>query len=52
MALFKSSNPALGEKTFQGLSVAGTGGEVMTINGTLGKFGFMLLLLMAGAMFT
>lgn len=52
MALFKSSNPALGEKTFQGLSVAGTGGEVMTVKGTMNKLGFMVLLLMAGAFFT
>jgi uncharacterized YccA/Bax inhibitor family protein len=52
MAIFKSSNPALNEKSFQGLSIAGTGGEVMTVRGTMNKLGFMLLLLMAGAFFT
>ncbi|HSC54180.1 MAG TPA: Bax inhibitor-1/YccA family protein [Phnomibacter sp.] len=52
MSLFKSSNPALGEKTFQGLSVAGSGGGIMTARGAMTKLGFMLLLLMAGAFFT
>lgn len=52
MSLFKSSNPALGEKTFQGLSVAGSGGGTMTARGAMTKLGFMLLLLMAGAFFT
>ncbi len=52
MALFKSGNPALSEKTFQGLSIAGTGGEVMSVRGTMNKLGFMLLLLMAGAFYT
>lgn len=52
MALFKSGNPALGEKTFQGLSIAGSGGGTMTARGTMNKLGFMLLLLMAGAFFT
>lgn len=52
MAIFKSSNPALNEKSFQGLSIAGTGGDVMTVRGTMNKLGFMLLLLMAGAFFT
>jgi uncharacterized YccA/Bax inhibitor family protein len=52
MAIFKSSNPALSEKSFQGLSIAGSGGAVMTVRGTMNKLGFMLLLLMAGAFFT
>lgn len=52
MAIFKSGNPALNEKSFQGLSIAGTGGEVMTVRGTMNKLGFMLLLLMAGAFYT
>ena len=52
MSIFKSSNPALSEKSFQGLSIAGSGGAVMTVRGTMNKLGFMLLLLMAGAFFT
>lgn len=52
MAIFKSSNPALSSKTFDGLSIAGSGGAVMTVRGTMNKLGFMLLLLMAGAFYT
>ena len=49
MALFKSGNPALGEKVFE-RSSSQPYGEVMTINGTLQKFGilFMLTIAMAG----
>ncbi|MCU0334565.1 MAG: Bax inhibitor-1/YccA family protein [Chitinophagaceae bacterium] len=52
MALFQSGNPALGEKTFQGLSIAGTGGEVMTAQGTMRKLGLLLLLMMGAAFYT
>jgi uncharacterized YccA/Bax inhibitor family protein len=51
MALFKSGNPALNEKVFQNtLSVSGT--EVMTERGTLNKFFFLFLMVMASASFT
>ncbi|HXB91756.1 MAG TPA: Bax inhibitor-1/YccA family protein [Puia sp.] len=51
MALFKSGNPALNESIFQKqIDVSGQG--VMTENGTLNKFFFMSLMVMASAAFT
>jgi uncharacterized YccA/Bax inhibitor family protein len=51
MALFKSGNPTLTEKIFdKSLSPAGEG--VMTVRGTLNKFGFIFLMMMASAAFT
>ena len=48
MALFKSGNPALGEKAFsQTYTVYGD--EAMTVKGTLNKFGILFLLTMATA---
>lgn len=48
MALFKSGNPALGEKAFsQNYTVYGA--DSMTIKGTLNKFGILFLLTMATA---
>lgn len=48
MNLFKSGNPALSEKQFeQTLSLPGE--EVMTVRGTMHKFGFLMLMVMAGA---
>jgi uncharacterized YccA/Bax inhibitor family protein len=57
MALFKTSNPALSDKTFQGPSGAGFGGAIdttarMTLQGTVNKTGFLMLLAIAGAAFT
>ena len=51
MELFKSGNPALSEKAFQG-SMAIDYTERMTIRGTLNKFGFMLLMLMGTAYYS
>lgn len=51
MALFKSGNPALNEKVFQN-SMAISGEEVMTERGTLNKFFFLSLMVMASASFT
>jgi uncharacterized YccA/Bax inhibitor family protein len=48
MALFKSGNPALGEKTFS-QPFAVYGDEAMTVKGTLNKFGILFLLTMATA---
>jgi uncharacterized YccA/Bax inhibitor family protein len=48
MALFKSGNPALGEKAFS-QSYTAYGDESMTIKGTLNKFGILFLLTMATA---
>jgi uncharacterized YccA/Bax inhibitor family protein len=50
MALFKSGNPVINEKVFRNLEA--TGDEVMTIGGTMKKFGLMLLMLIGGAAFT
>ncbi|MFZ4056540.1 MAG: Bax inhibitor-1/YccA family protein [Ferruginibacter sp.] len=51
MDLFKSGNPTLGEKAFS--KTAGyTYSDSMTINGTLQKFGFMLLMLMGTAFYS
>jgi uncharacterized YccA/Bax inhibitor family protein len=50
MALFKSGNPALGEKIFDHpVGLAST--EVMTVRGTLNKFGILFMLTMAMAGF-
>ena len=47
MALFKSGNPVLNEDTFSSFSY--TDNEVMTVKGTLNKFGILFLLTMATA---
>lgn len=51
MALFKSGNPALNEKTFQ-QSIVVNQSEVMTERGTLNKFFLLFLLVMATASIT
>lgn len=51
MALFESSNPTLSQKVFNqalGQQDAGT----MTVRGTLGKFGFLMFMVLAGAAYT
>lgn len=51
MALFKSGNPSLNEKVFaQSLALQGT--EVMTIKGTLNKFAFLFVMVLASSVFT
>jgi uncharacterized YccA/Bax inhibitor family protein len=51
MALFNSSNPTLSEKIFT-KSLDQTNTEVMTVKGTMQKFGFLMILVMAGAAYT
>jgi uncharacterized YccA/Bax inhibitor family protein len=51
MALFKSSNPALGSKVFDNSAVTDYS-EVMTMRGTMNKFGFMLLMLLGSAYYS
>jgi uncharacterized YccA/Bax inhibitor family protein len=51
MALFNSSNPTLSEKIFA-KSLDQTNTEVMTVRGTMQKFGFLMILVMAGAAYT
>lgn len=51
MKLFKSTNPAINEKTFE-TAVLLDGQEVMTVNGTARKFGLMLVMLFGAASFT
>lgn len=52
MAIFKSSNPLLQEKRFQGTVLEGIStGEEMTIAGTLNKFGVLLALMIATTLF-
>lgn len=51
MALFQSDNPTLSQKIFSrsiGQSDAGT----MTVRGAINKFGFLLLMVLAGASYT
>lgn len=50
MPIFKSGNPTLGEKAFQSVGTF-TGDQSMTIQGTLQKFGFMLIMLMGTAFY-
>jgi uncharacterized YccA/Bax inhibitor family protein len=48
MNLFKSGNPALSEKQFE-KTINISNGETMTVSGTMNKFGFMMLMVIAGA---
>jgi uncharacterized YccA/Bax inhibitor family protein len=57
MALMKTSNPALGENTFRGISGGGSGGltdaaDRMTLNGAVNKTGILLVCAMATAAWT
>ncbi len=57
MALMKTSNPALGDKTFSGLARAQYGGTLdaaarMTLSGTVNKTGVLLLCAIATASWT
>lgn len=53
MAIFKSSNPALQEKTFKDTVLEGMStGEVMTMNGTMNKLGILLMLMMGTTVFS
>jgi uncharacterized YccA/Bax inhibitor family protein len=57
MALMKTSNPALGDKTFRDLANAGPDGILdragrMTLSGTVNKTGILLLCAMATAAYT
>lgn len=53
MALFKSSNPALQEKSYEGTIFQGIStGQEMTINGTLNKLGFLLLMMSGSTIFS
>jgi uncharacterized YccA/Bax inhibitor family protein len=51
MAIFNSSNPTLSEKIFT-RSVDQANTELMTVRGTIQKFGFLMLLVLAGAAYT
>ena len=52
MALFESGNPTLTEKMFnKGLELDAARQGIMTVRGTINKFGFMLVLLIASAAF-
>lgn len=51
MGLFKSGNPALSEKVFE-TAYEGQYVEPMTARGTMNKFGFLSLMIIAGATFT
>ncbi len=50
MALFKSGNPVISEKIFD--KVEAHEGDVMTVRGTMNKFGLLFIMLLAGASFT
>lgn len=55
MALFKSSNPVLKESAYQGTIFEGmqaTGENTMTVKGTLNKFGFLMIMMMASSVFS
>ena len=52
MALFKSSNPEMQEKAFDGTIFQGmTNAQPMTVNGTMNRFGFMFLMMMGSCFF-
>jgi len=52
MAFFKSSNPALQEKTYQGTILEGISTEeAMTVKGTMNKFGVLMMLMIGSTLF-
>lgn len=51
MALFNSSNPTLSEKIFS-RSLTQPGEGTMTVRGSMQKFGFLMILVVAGAAYT
>ncbi len=51
MALFQSGNPTLSEKVFE-RSVDRTENGVMTVRGSIVKFGFLLTMVIVGAVYT
>jgi uncharacterized YccA/Bax inhibitor family protein len=53
MALFESSNPTLSQKFFdKSLKMQAEAQGTMSVAGTINKFGFLMLLVIAGATFT
>jgi len=53
MALFQSGNPTLSEKIFdKSRFIEGQMQGVMTVRGTINKFGFLMLMVIAGAAYT
>jgi len=52
MAIFKSGNPALGEKVFEKTIIGAASDEVMTERGTMNKFFMLCLLVVASASLT
>lgn len=50
MGIFKAGNPVISEKTFDRLHTPA--GEVMTVRGTINKFGVMFIMVLAAASFT
>jgi uncharacterized YccA/Bax inhibitor family protein len=51
MAIFESGNPTLSEKIFS-KTLDRSNTEVMTVRGSIQKFGFLLLMVVAGAAYT
>ena len=54
MSLFKSGNPTLSENKFRDTVISNSvsSENTMTVNGTISKFGFMLLMLMGSAYYS
>ncbi|HVX51144.1 MAG TPA: Bax inhibitor-1/YccA family protein [Chitinophagaceae bacterium] len=53
MALFQSGNPTLSQKIFdRSRTLEGQMNGTMTVRGTLNKFGFLLFMVLAGAIYT
>jgi uncharacterized YccA/Bax inhibitor family protein len=52
MGIFKAGNPVISTKTFEQAHTLENNGEVMTVRGTINKFGLMFLMVLAGASFT
>ncbi len=48
----RTANPALNARTFEGFGLRAPSGDVMTIQGTVNKTGFLLLFLVISAMWT
>ena len=52
MSIFKSSNPVMQDKTYQGTILEGIStGEEMSMKGTMNKFGVMIMLMIGSTLF-
>jgi uncharacterized YccA/Bax inhibitor family protein len=52
MGIFKAGNPVISDKTFENAIPQAAHGDVMTVRGTMNKFGLMFIMVLGAASFT